>query len=404
MSNDKINLLNLIKDEGLKNLSYKLGKPNLFELIGLQSQEIRHSVFLNELLNPFSKVDTGHLVLRDLIREALRSIEKDQDAMKVNNFDPFEFEFGDTDGIEFHLERDHMDIVILNHKKGYVIVVENKVKAAERKNQLKDYRNKIEEEFPSYKKLFIFLTPEGREPSTDDCWTYASYRAIHSSISDICGQGRSSETTLFLLKHYKELLEKYVLNQEELELLANRIYKEHKEAIDFIWEKKADGYLELSNKIRELIAQDEKLSCFNAQKSTKTYVRYETAAMSELRALSPNTNNGWAENNSGQSPTMVWEIEIRQDSVRCALVLGPSRNQEGRAKLKEALLEKFGSKARGASSEYTRVKTLSLTTFNKDDFDVDKIAADVLNKFTSKVGKHADMYDDLIREAAKVFK
>jgi len=40
MSNDKINLLNLIKDEGLKNLSYKLGKPNLFELIGLQLKSI----------------------------------------------------------------------------------------------------------------------------------------------------------------------------------------------------------------------------------------------------------------------------------------------------------------------------------------------------------------------------
>lgn len=80
-------LLTLVKDADLSELIEDLARPNIFELIGLQRQEIRHSVFLCELLDPSSHLGVGKRTLNRLVRVAFSNMTQLQREM--NEFDPF---------------------------------------------------------------------------------------------------------------------------------------------------------------------------------------------------------------------------------------------------------------------------------------------------------------------------
>jgi hypothetical protein len=92
---DEDSLLCLLRDKQLGVLSADLEKLNIFELVGLTNQEIKHSNFLSEVLDPRSRLGLGSSVLKALVRDSLSSINEEQ--RDENNFDPFHIELGGMD-------------------------------------------------------------------------------------------------------------------------------------------------------------------------------------------------------------------------------------------------------------------------------------------------------------------
>ena len=61
--------MNLLQSDDLLRIEDQLGSVNIFELVGMRNQEIKHSNFLKELLDPNSSLNIGDAILKDLFEK-----------------------------------------------------------------------------------------------------------------------------------------------------------------------------------------------------------------------------------------------------------------------------------------------------------------------------------------------
>ena len=138
---------------------------NVFDILWISSDEVRHSAFLRELLDPDGSHGQGSLFLKGFLT---RCVEQ-------NNALPF-FQpiIPEIDKGKWVVIREHatsqfgrMDIVLLNSFLGVVIVIENKINAMEQTHQLESYSKwltTIEKDYPLGG--LVFLTPSGYQSVT----------------------------------------------------------------------------------------------------------------------------------------------------------------------------------------------------------------------------------------------
>ena len=88
----------------------------------------------------------------------------------------------------------------------------------------------------SYTKLFIFLSPTGMEASEVKSWVALGYGVV-ANILDQIDHGQISEKVSYIIDDYKEIVGRYIVQNDELEQIARKIYKRHKEAFDLIYDK-----------------------------------------------------------------------------------------------------------------------------------------------------------------------
>jgi hypothetical protein len=391
---DEDSLLCLLRDKQLGVLSADLEKLNIFELVGLTNQEIKHSNFLSEVLDPRSRLGLGSSVLKALVRDSLSSINEEQ--RDENNFDPFHIELGGMDTVEVYRELYNIDLLIVDHEKKFLIVIENKVKASESKGQLKKYRDLIKsrDDYKKFKKLFIFLTPEGSEPDGDSSWISVSYRTIYDSVREQLLTKRLGQASKLILTHYCDLLESRVMNQERLEKIAREIYREHHKALDFIFESRADNIGVLSEKMEEIILNSEYArNSLTKIRSSKSMLRFRTAAMEKLSEKLPEIV-GWDREN-----VMAWELVIRKDYIKCKVVLGPTNDQLSRQVVRDVFNDEFGGKS--VSEKWSTLKTWTLhkSKNNDSDVDLDEVAKKATEKFKDVFKKSESSVDKCIERA-----
>lgn len=168
----------LLKDEYFLSLEKEFNTFNIFNALGLETAENRHSSFLAFLLNPIENHQCKSLFLKEFLQEVFP-----EKAITFENMDL-------TDVI-VHKEykcaskaKDRLDILLLDEKNGNLYAIEHKIKAKEHKRksltQLKFYKNSIQKnkKLTRYKnKYYIFLTAQGNEPS-DKGWIPISYNNI----------------------------------------------------------------------------------------------------------------------------------------------------------------------------------------------------------------------------------
>jgi hypothetical protein len=66
----------IIANKDLEELEAKISRFNIFEAVGMVRQEIKHSNFLQFLLNPSEKHQLGDLFLKKLLIEVLQDAEE----------------------------------------------------------------------------------------------------------------------------------------------------------------------------------------------------------------------------------------------------------------------------------------------------------------------------------------
>ncbi|MDO5615409.1 MAG: PD-(D/E)XK nuclease family protein [Cruoricaptor ignavus] len=153
---EKINqLLNQIKEVRNKYQDTE-ENFNLFSILRIESSELKHSMFLAELLNPKGCHGQGTIFLEKFIEF----------------FELEDFDFKDSYvEIEKYIGKKiynggRLDIVITNRAKNQIILIENKIYADEQPDQMKRYSNCTKNYENS--KVF-FLTLDGRESNTKNC-------------------------------------------------------------------------------------------------------------------------------------------------------------------------------------------------------------------------------------------
>jgi hypothetical protein len=325
----------------LEKLEDTLGEFNLFEALGTINAEIRHSNFLAWLLDPNGSHGLGDIIVKRFLQRALIHLGDERPLT------PVDLDLMDLSDLEVRREWSDIDVLLLSPRNALVIVIENKIGAAESKGQLEKYKARIRKEFPSdgmilWRHLFLFLTIEGGAPS-DDAFIPISYMQI-VELLDATVRNRDamlSSDVKMTMRHYVQMLRRQHMEDSELIRLARTVYTKHKAALDFIFENRPDHWSDA----REFIASQLNELPVKLEFSTPTFLRfYANSWKPWTEVLSQGT--GWKSGGSNQ----LMLCEIRPDTekkrARLQLVLGPGP-VDARNRLVQALKEAqvFTSKA-----------------------------------------------------------
>ena len=245
-------LSSLVKEPLFEELELKLKNPNLFYILRLEDFEIRHSNFLAWLLNPQGNHQLGDLFLKHVLKDLFSNR-----AFKwINEFEVDQLDLGDVD-----VKREWQNIDILIVSKRFVICIENKFGSSEHSGQLHRYKVKLEENFPKHNHVFVYLTPYGATPlSKEDqelymIYTYSDISERLQTIIDVYNEHIPSRVMLYL-KDYITVIKRRIMKEDELNILARKIYESHKEALDFIFDNKPDRLAEVDVIFREFVKKE----------------------------------------------------------------------------------------------------------------------------------------------------
>lgn len=232
-------------------LNFGLKRPNIFEILKISSAEIRHSNFLSWLLDPTAGHGLGPLFLQKILRKVFSD---DKSA----NYDEFYVDEINFNKIEIHREwkhhssgqRNSLDILIKHPE--FIVAIENKIWSKDAVSQLKNYKEMIEECFPDYlgKCVYVYLTPEGSNTNDKEIakdYILLSYKTIIDFLKNLIEvyQGGISTAVTLYITDYITILSRELMGEEELATYAKKIYKTHKDLLDFVYKYgKTDAFRE----------------------------------------------------------------------------------------------------------------------------------------------------------------
>ena len=300
----------VVDNRDLDRLEGLLGEFNLFEAIGVERQEIRHSSFLRFLLDPSEKHGLGDYFLKLLLKRCLV-------GAAWQGISAIDVDVADLSDAVVETERWNIDILIQSESSRLVVAIENKVDSTEHGNQLDVYRNRVLEEFPRFRKLLIYLTPDGDPASDADNWLSMSYSTVMSTAQTVLETksstlGASVETAL---RHYEAILRKHIVADSEIAKLCVSIYRQHKEAIDIIVEHIPDLQMQMKEVLDEEVG---KHYGFMLDHCTKSAVRFFPAPWDQH--LCQRAGGGW----TPAKRVVLFELANGRDFLRLKLVIGPA--------------------------------------------------------------------------------
>jgi len=222
----------VVDNDELLQLEERIGRFNIFDALSIVNVEIRHSNFLAWLLDPNESHNQGGLFLQAFLMDLLRQSTPEQ---RPEGLSPITLDGGELRGVEVRREWRNIDLLILCDDPRFVIAIENKIRSGEHSNQLQRYKSIIREQLGDAPRQFVFLTPEGDEP-TDDDWTVYDYRSLHDCLRRVVDANRSAigEDVLAFVEHYLRILRSRLMDDPKIDDLCRRIYQNHRQAIDLI--------------------------------------------------------------------------------------------------------------------------------------------------------------------------
>lgn len=285
-----------------------LGKPNIFDVLGIARAEIRHSNVLSWLLDPNGNHGLGSLFLRMFLQKLGKL---GADAVKLLS--------ADLNAFSVSREYKHIDILLVSRvpEAKIVIAIENKVDSGEHGNQLARYRQTINEDFQGFYKEFVFLTPDGMDASEGD-WRALGYKSISESLKYCLNRVEVGNEANLLLTQYLSLLEREFMNKEKLAEICNKVYREHKRALDLIFELREDQcqttFLMLIDWLKK--HPERGLEC-DIDHSSKAYIRFTTKwLLGVVPRLKDGKKSAWSSDCSA-----YYELVNRKSGLSCTISL-----------------------------------------------------------------------------------
>lgn len=318
----------LIKDPALERLDLTLSKPNIFEILRIAHTEIRHSNFIAWMLDP----NQNHNLRDTFLKWFLKDVFSDSRVEWINEF---RVDSLDTDNLLVHREYKNIDLLL--ETPDFVVVIENKFWSKEHSNQLRRYKDTIDRDFASKHQAFVFLTPYAESPDQEDdrnlyiTYGYEAIVRILNIILDTYGHSLSEKVSTYV-KDYVAVLRRHVMQDDEAITIAQEIYKNHREALDFIFETKPDRILEIGNVFNVAVEK----SGYVLGSPGKGYCRFTTAKLAKVIPIS--TKPGWK-----HSESFLFEIRIYNGKVNFKCVVSPGQD-ELRDRLISALKQVKGAK------------------------------------------------------------
>jgi hypothetical protein len=295
----------------LEQLETLLSKYNLFEAIGAVRMEVRHSDFLAFLIDPSQNHGLGDLFLKRLLQRILGEANRAPAGIR-----PVELDVMDLSDTAVRREWESIDILCLNEREKLAVLIENKIESPEHGDQLHNYLDKVERNYPHLRAIPLFLTPGGIDPS-DPRYIAISYSSICDTLNNLLINRRSvmGADVFTTITHYIEMLRRHIVSDSDIAELARKIYNKHRHALDLIFEHRPDQQSELAEKLQEMIRKVEPQ--LELDHCSKAYIRFcprEWDAIPDLKK-----GEGW----TPSKRLLLFEFR-NYDSLKLHLLIGPT--------------------------------------------------------------------------------
>ena len=194
-------------------------RVNVFNVLGLEKLETRHSFMLAWLFDPNENHGLGDRVLRGVIQHICGNIEMDYSSFLVER------------------EADHIDLLAVSVKEKFLLCIENKIKAPETGNQLVTYKHLLDGKYPEFRKVYVFLSPNGRESSDPENWVSLCYEDILNVIEKARADLQTQSQADLLIQSYAEMMTgDYKKESEEIKGICRKVYQKHRKALNMIFD------------------------------------------------------------------------------------------------------------------------------------------------------------------------
>jgi hypothetical protein len=303
----------ILDNDDLQQLEAELEQFNIFDAVGMVSQEIRHSHFLGFLLNPSENHGLGDAFLKRVLMLAL----SESGYTQVNLID---IDVNDMNGAVVKTEWEHIDILIVDETSKLVIAIENKIYSGEHSNQLARYREIVQQAYPDslYVPIFIFLTLDETLPS-DNSYIPLSYGMVATVLDSIRTTRKSmlSVEVATLIEHYTIMLRRHLVTDSKIAELCQKIWNSnHKKALEILIEHQPDLRYEINQYfIKEIL---EKWPDFNHESRVKKAVVFTPQSWDSISLLL--TGQNWY----GNGRLLRFWLERRSNGLSFTLYLFPS--------------------------------------------------------------------------------
>ena len=350
----------LLKNEDFDKLDLGLKNPNIFQILRISKNEIRHSNFLSWLLDPNESHKLGDIFLKRFLREVFSSD-------KFGDIDQVDVEGMDLSKVEIQREWKNIDILI--KLENVVVCVENKVLSKEHSNQLKRYKEIIENQFPNHHQTFVYLNPEG-DTSEDESDTYEpiSYEFIVESLDRIIsvyGESLNKQVKNYI-KDYITIIKRELMGTDKLTELSKKIYQNHKELFDFIIDHKPD----VLDGVKSIFEKQIQKRGWILGSPGKNYLRFTTPKVSELTYINQGSN-GWR---NKESFLFEFVLNPSKNRMNSKTVISPSDPQYDTSRLSEIFMEIDGFKSPSGKKWLVNYQKLVKFPFSKvDDLSEEEI-------------------------------
>lgn len=205
---------------------------NLFEAIGVTTQELRHSDFLRFLLDPNEKHGLQDLFLRKLLSATGLPVTGTLTDAEVKR----------EEATNHENQQGRIDLLITSTSQKLAIVIENKVGSQEHSDQTSRYEHHVLQAYPDYHHGFIYLTPRESEAKTTS-YRLLKYKQVAEILKDILDDSkvaRQLKTDVKVtIEHYIELLWRFVVPESEIAKLSRQIYDQHRHAIEIVFQHRS---------------------------------------------------------------------------------------------------------------------------------------------------------------------
>lgn len=285
MSNEQALQEFLLDIECLDELLPWTGKFNLFDVLKVTRTEIRHSNMLGWLLDPNENHGFGDAYLKGIFQ---RLVENDSDG----RYDVFKILLLDMYSFSVYREWKNIDILLVSTEEKVLVAIENKVASREHSNQLNRYREILENEYSDYKRIYVFLTPDGEDPSDVENWDVLTYNDVVEVLEKIYSRTELQPDVSMMIRNYIEVVRRDIVEDQELIDICNKIYNKHKKALDLIYEHRVDGHTQVSDAIKNAL----QTLCNEGQiiyENAWNYV-FRTSSMDKALPLLTTPESAWA--------------------------------------------------------------------------------------------------------------
>ncbi len=300
----------IVNNPDLDKLESILSEFNLFETIGLVRQELQHSNLLAFLLSPKENHGLGDRFLKKFLSAAIAQT-------KLPPLSALEINLADLSDVEVRREWRHIDILIYSPRNHWVIAIENKVYSGEHDDQLKRYEERVETEFfDCEKKDFVYLTKEGGTAPRER-WRSLSYGTIADILENITVEHNSAirNDVRMLVRHYINLIRRHLMNNSEIAQLCRKIYRQHHQALNLIYEHRPDLQREIADLLKTLIKEAEGIE---QEDSNKFFIRCVPTVWDKV-LLQKTSETTWTKSRR----LVMFEFFNYADRLEFKLTIGP---------------------------------------------------------------------------------